>query len=76
MSPRVRQCVQYKGGEIDFRDPTVFGQFQFRHAPAVSASDASHEAGIIAIFFLNNTAIVKLYNCYLLKFTPQIYIEK
>ena len=27
-------------------------------------------------FCLNNTAIVKLHNCYLLKFTPQIYIEK
>ena len=29
MNPRVRQCVQYKGGYIDFRDPTVLGSFNF-----------------------------------------------
>ena len=76
MRPRERQCGQYKGGEIDFRGPTVFGQFPFRHAPAISASGTSRGAGMIANVCLTNTGIVKLYNCYLLKFTPQINIEK
>ena len=61
MSPRVRQCGQNKGGEIDFRDATVFGQFPFRHAPAISASGASRGAGMIANVCLTNTAIVKLW---------------
>ena len=44
--------------------------------PAISASDASRGAGMIANVCLTNTGIVKLYNCYLLKFTPQINIGK